>query len=89
MSFSTEAQEKMDSTQAQITRLREQLEALMKDRVTPVVADLAGRAEHAYGASRDAVQHQAEAVSSQVRQRPLAAILVAAAIGWVIGRTIR
>ena len=39
-------------THAQITRLREQVETLMKDRVTPAVTDAAGRAESAvYGAA--------------------------------------
>mgnify|MGYP003598267131 CR=1 FL=1 len=42
---------------------REQVEALMKDRVTPAVADFAGRAESAYGTARGAVQQQADMVS--------------------------
>ena len=45
MAFTSDARGKLDDAQAQIERLREQVEALMKDRVTPAVADFAGRAE--------------------------------------------
>src|SRR5690242_18279754 len=36
-----------EDTHAQIARLRAQVETLMKDRVTPALADAAGRAEEA------------------------------------------
>lgn len=80
---------KVADTTAQIARLRAQVEELMKDRVTPAVADLAGRAEAAVSGARDAVRDQAESVSSRVREQPLIAILVAAGIGWVVGRLMR
>jgi len=74
---------------AQIARLREQVDTLMKDRVTPAVADFAGRAEHAVANASDTVRHQAEALSGQVRQRPIVSILIAAGIGWALGRMMR
>jgi len=44
MALANDVHGKFDDAQAQIARLREQVEALMKDRVTPAVADLpAGR----------------------------------------------
>ncbi|MBS0638754.1 MAG: hypothetical protein U1E70_19790 [Acetobacteraceae bacterium] len=89
MAFSSDARGKADDAQAQIERLREQVEALMKDRVTPAVADFAGRAESAYGTARGAVQQQADMVSGRVRQQPLMAIIIAAAVGWVVGRAMR
>jgi ElaB/YqjD/DUF883 family membrane-anchored ribosome-binding protein len=70
----------------QITRLREQVEALMRDRVTPAVTDAAGRAEDAVHRAAGAVRDQAETVSSTVRSHPLPAVLIAAAIGFVLGR---
>ena len=54
----------------------------MCDRVTPAVTDIAGRAETAVRRGRE----QAEVVSGQVQERPLLAILIAAGIGYLIGR---
>jgi ElaB/YqjD/DUF883 family membrane-anchored ribosome-binding protein len=70
---------------AQIARLREQVEVLMRERINPALADVAGRAETAMGAMKD----QAEAVSGQVRDRPITAVLVALAVGFAIGRVLR
>ncbi len=79
----------MDSAEDQIARLRSQVEALMKDRVTPMVTNAAGRAEAALHSAGDSVRHQADAVSGRVRQQPLVSVLVAAGVGFLIGRIIR
>jgi ElaB/YqjD/DUF883 family membrane-anchored ribosome-binding protein len=89
MAFANDARGKLDDAQTQIARLREQVEALMKDRVTPAVADFAGRAENAMHTASDAVRGQADAVSGHVREQPLIAIVIAAAVGWIIGRVMR
>ena len=89
MTFVTGANDKIEDAQAQIVRLREQVEALMKDRVTPAVAEFAGRAEAAVHNANGVVRDQARAVSGQVKQRPLIAIAIAAATGWIIGRAMR
>ncbi len=88
-SFTEEAANRAEDATAQIARLRAQVETLMKDRVTPAVADAAGRAEFAVYAASDKVREQAETVSSKVREQPLLAILIAAAVGFVVGRTTR
>lgn len=80
---------KMEDATAQIARLREQVETLMKERVTPAVADIAGRAEQAMYGATGAARDQAEAISSRVREQPLTALLVAAGIGYVLGRAMR
>jgi len=74
---------------AQIARLRSQVEALMKDRITPAVADAAGRAESAVYGAAGTVRDQAEVISTRVREQPLLAILVAAGIGYILGRATR
>ena len=79
----------IQDTQVQIARLREQVETLMKDRVTPAVADAAGRAEQAMYGAAGAVRDQAEVVSGRVREQPLLAVLIAAAIGYALGRVMR
>jgi ElaB/YqjD/DUF883 family membrane-anchored ribosome-binding protein len=78
-----------EATTAQIARLREQVEALMKDRVTPAVTEAAGRAESAVHVAADAMREQAEMVTAKVREQPLVALLIAAAIGFVLGRATR
>ncbi len=70
---------------AQIAKLREQVEVLMRERISPALADVAGRAETAMGAVKD----QAEALSGQVQERPIIAVLVALAVGFAIGRVLR
>lgn len=89
MAFASDTKGKIEDAQAQIVRLREQVEALMNDRVTPAVADFAGRAETAVNSARGAVRDQAQVVSGRVKDQPLIAIVVAAAAGWVIGRVMR
>jgi ElaB/YqjD/DUF883 family membrane-anchored ribosome-binding protein len=89
MTFATDAHGKMEDAQAQIVRLREQVEALMKDRVTPAVAEFADRAESAIHSASGVMRDQAQAVSGRVKDQPLTAILIAAAVGWVIGRAMR
>jgi ElaB/YqjD/DUF883 family membrane-anchored ribosome-binding protein len=93
MTFVSEAHGKMENAQAQIARLREQVETLMKDRVTPAVAEFAGRAESAVQSASGAVRDQAQAMSGRVKEQPLSSVLIAAdvgaAAGWVIGRAMR
>jgi ElaB/YqjD/DUF883 family membrane-anchored ribosome-binding protein len=69
----------------QIAKLREQVETLMRDRVNPALADVAGRAETAMGAVKD----QAEALSGRVRDQPVIAVLVAIGVGFALGRVLR
>ncbi|MGH7154819.1 MAG: hypothetical protein ACREF3_12905 [Acetobacteraceae bacterium] len=69
---------------AQIARLREQVEMLMRERVTPALADVADRAESAMGA----MKNQAEVLSGQVRDKPLIAVLLAAGLGFLLGRAL-
>src|SRR5246127_50670 len=86
MTLANDAHGKFEDAQAQIVRLREQVEALMKDRVTPAVAGIADRAESAVQSASGMVRDQAQVVSGRVKEQPLMAILVAMAVGWVVGR---
>jgi ElaB/YqjD/DUF883 family membrane-anchored ribosome-binding protein len=89
MDQTDQAKNKLDDATAQIARLREQVEALMKERVTPAVADIAGRAEQAVYGATSAARDQAEAISNRVRDQPLLALLIAAGVGYIIGRATR
>ena len=67
---------------AQIAKLRAQLDDLMSERVAPAVSDAMDRAQHA-------AQHQVDAVSDRVRSQPLTAVLIAAGIGFLLGKVWR
>jgi ElaB/YqjD/DUF883 family membrane-anchored ribosome-binding protein len=85
----TDTINKPDDTTAQIVRLREQVETLMKERVTPAVADMAGRAESVVDGATNLMRDQAQSIAGHVRDQPLIAILLAAGVGYLLGRTTR
>ena len=47
---------------------------------------MAGQVQQKYGQAKDAASDGLDTLTDQVRQQPLVALLVAGAIGWVIGR---
>jgi hypothetical protein len=76
---------KSDDPTVQIAHLRAQVEALMKERVTPAVTEMAGRAERALNSAAGVVRGPAATVSGHVGDQPLIAVLLAAGIGYVSG----
>ena len=76
-------------TQDQIQSLRAQVEQLLNERVTPALTDAAGKAETVVHSARDMTTAQVETVSAQVREQPIIAIGIAAAVGYLIGRIAR
>ena len=74
-----------DATDDAVAHLRAQVESLMNDRVTPALANAASRAE----STLCAVRGQAETVSGYVKDQPLAAVLIAAAVGFLASRVLR
>ena len=78
-----------DDAQAQIASLRQQVNDLMSDRVTPAINDAASRASQAVSQASDYTREQASVVADQVRGSPLIAIALAGAIGYVLGRFVR
>jgi ElaB/YqjD/DUF883 family membrane-anchored ribosome-binding protein len=75
-----------DDTRAELQRLRDQVADLMEDRVQPALSDARVRATKAAKQARAYTHDGAEAVSDRVRDQPLIAIGVAAAVGYVLGR---
>ena len=79
----------------QVAQIRVQLDALQAqvqeliDRVGPAVSDMAGRAEEAVKQAKDFTQAKIEAISDDVRERPLTALLLAVGVGYVAGRISR
>jgi ElaB/YqjD/DUF883 family membrane-anchored ribosome-binding protein len=86
---SDKAKDVAADTQDQIQSLRTQVEQLLNERVTPALADAAGKAETAVHSARDMTTAQVETVSAQVRDQPFIAIGIAAAVGYLVGRIAR
>lgn len=63
---------------AQLDELRAEVERLAREHVAPAVAE-----------ATDAAEAQAEKLAAQVRAHPLAAVLVAAGVGYLLGRLTR
>ncbi len=81
---------------AEIAQLREQVRTLMNERVAPALSQAADTAKQ-YAASASQYAHdareiyddQAEALSERVREAPVMAVLIAAGIGYILGRIAR
>ena len=75
-----------DNARDEIRSLREQVNQLMEERVSPAFSDVSKRATDAAGRARAYTEDSAEMVSDRVRDQPLIAIGVAAAVGFLFGR---
>jgi ElaB/YqjD/DUF883 family membrane-anchored ribosome-binding protein len=75
-----------DTAREELRSLREQVNQLMEDRVTPVFSDAGKRATDAAHRARAYTEDRAEDVAGRVRDQPLIAIAVAAAVGFLFGR---
>ncbi len=75
-----------DTAREELRALREQVNQLMEDRISPVFADAGKRATEAASRARAYGGERAEDVADRVRDQPLIAIGVAAAVGFLFGR---
>lgn len=75
-----------DGAQGELSRLRGEVDRLMGERVTPALAGAAGTAEDYARRAKDSVAEQAERVSDIVTERPLLAVGLGLATGYLIGR---
>ncbi len=73
----------------EIQRLRDQVQSLIADRAAPYIADVAGRAEDAVRHGYDSARENLDSVADRVRGQPLVSVLIAAAVGYLLGRISR
>ncbi|UPY36189.1 hypothetical protein [Sediminicoccus sp. KRV36] len=74
---------------AEIAKLRQQVEALMNERVTPLLGSVATSAENAAKLASDEVRHQAARLTDAVQEKPLVALGLAALAGFVLASVLR
>ncbi len=89
MATSSTLRSASNDANAQIRQLRGQVDQLMRERISPVVNDAAGRAEDYARHAGDFARDNTEALSSQVKEMPIASVLIAAAAGYLLGRLSR
>lgn len=80
------AREWGDDIQGELTQLRGQVERLMRESITPALANAAETAEEYATKAKDIVAEQSERVAGLVKERPLLAVGLAAAGGFLLGR---
>ena len=73
----------------QIAQLRDQVQTLMNERVTPALSHAADKAQKYVDQARGAYEDQSEALSERVRESPIVAVLIAAGVGYLLGRIAR
>lgn len=74
---------------AEIARLRDKVETLMTERVTPAVAQFASQAEDAAQAATDKVRENVDRLSDSIKAQPLTAVGVAALVGFLFAGLVR
>jgi uncharacterized protein YjbJ (UPF0337 family) len=75
-------------TQDELSKLRSQVERLMGERVTPALADAAETAQGYARQAKDKAAEQSKRAAAMVKERPLLAISLFAAVGFLVGRLV-
>lgn len=92
--------EASNDANAQIAQLKEQVQTLMNERVSPAISQAADSAKQSISQAADTAKQyahdareiyddQAEALSERIREAPVVALLIAAGAGYVLGRIAR
>jgi uncharacterized protein YjbJ (UPF0337 family) len=75
-----------DDVQGELARLRNQVSRLMDENVTPALAGAAGAAEDYARQAKGVVVEQSERASAVIQERPLLAVGIGFAAGYLVGR---
>jgi ElaB/YqjD/DUF883 family membrane-anchored ribosome-binding protein len=75
-----------DNARDELRALRDQVNQLMEERVSPAFADAGKRAGEAAKRARAYTEDSADVVAGRVRDQPLVAVGIAAAVGFLFGR---
>lgn len=80
------AREFTEDAQSEISRLRGEVERLMRDRVSPALSDAADTASDYAGRARDVAVRQGEYAAGVVKDNPLVTVGLVAAVAFLLGR---
>lgn len=75
-----------ENVRDELRALRDQVNELMDERVTPYWNDAQKRATTAAKRARAYTEDQADVMADRVRDQPLVAIAIAAIVGFLFGR---
>ena len=89
MAASSSYNDAAQDAREQIEQLRDQVQTLMSERVTPALASAAGHAENYARQAKEVYDDQTEMLSERVRESPLIAVLIATGVGYLLGRIAR
>jgi uncharacterized protein YjbJ (UPF0337 family) len=81
-----EAREWSDDAQGELAHLRDEVDRLAEEPIAPVLTSAASTVEDYAQQARDVITARAEQASTVIKERPLIAIGLAAALGYLIGR---
>ena len=89
MAMSDNLNQSSQDAKEQIAQLRDQVQSLMNDRINPALASARDTATQYAQQARDIYDDQTEMLSERVRESPIVAILIAAGVGYLLGRIAR
>lgn len=75
-----------DDVQGELAHLRDEVDRLAEEPIASVLAGAAATVEDYAQQARNVIAGQAEQVSAMIKERPLIAIGLAAALGYLVGR---
>lgn len=87
--MSDHAHDPANDPKEQISELREQVQRLMNERAAPALSQAADSAKHYAHEAREIYEDQTEVLSEKVREAPVVAVLIAAGVGYILGRIAR
>lgn len=73
----------------EIKSLKNHVEGLLNERITPAIINAADKAEKVAHSTKEMTDIQMQQVSGKVKSKPLVAIFASAVIGFILGRVIR
>ncbi len=77
------------AAEAELADLKEKVETLMTDHVTPIAKKVAGQAEAVAQDAVTAVRRNRDSLVDEVRARPLTSLGLAVAAGFVLAHVLR
>ena len=80
------AREWTEDAQGELTRLRDQVERLMRERVSPALSDAADTAGDYAQRAKDVAVRQGEYAAGVVKENPLMTVGLVAAVAFLLGR---